>query len=186
MRLRTLSNCAFALSLPLSGVAMGASVVDREGIELGLLLSSNRNGEVSLLTSEGFLAQVSSENGSLQGPDASGETVYLDSSCTGAKYVRNVPIRPYVFRKGMDVLYVGHDSPIMLSPGTSYYIWAQIPPIPFPACHEVQITPSSGINFVDPWRLNDHEVTGIGSGPFKAPLRISVWSGYGDGFEVRS
>ena len=174
----------FALVASCSGTA--GTVYDREDFELGTFLSVNRNGETAILTSKGFIALVSGGNGSLQGPQEGGETAYLDSTCAGEAYVLNVPIRPYVFRKGAEILMVGNEVPTVLAPGSSYFIWAQVSPNPFPTCHEISVTPEIGIIFVDPKRLNDPAITGIGNGPFDPPLRVTSWSGFNTGFEPKA
>lgn len=188
---RSLMVIVFA-ALPLANAASQSgllTVTDGVGTTVGRLVSLE-GGDLTIITARGYLVYLRGRTGAIVSPDESGGTAYLSPDCSGQPFAKNVYIKPLVFlsdwnaSQGFEVMYVRGDSvQVTLNPGETYYQWGTIGPNPTLVCFGTQFQIGNDPVRLTPMYPNDLSETGIGSGPFVPPFKISAIAIFQDGFE---
>lgn len=166
--------------------APGLIARDSNGVLLGTLVSTDSRGWSTVLTAHGYLVPITPE-GEIGDQDGYGSGYFVNPDCSGQVYAMDPPIAPVVYRNGGNatgVSRIDRDAPALtLQVGDVYYGFVTnggdgSPP----TCTGRKVT-FRAVQML-PIHPNDQERTGIGNGPFKMPIRVSLTGVFSSGFET--
>ena len=188
--IRVIVACVLSASalLVAPSESKAVSVSDANGVVLGDFVSISTE-YIVFTTSTGFLGYVDPISNKLARPPFTEGTYYLGSDCTGQAYAIGSLVRPVVFGStnyppaGEGVFYLAVDAAtITLSVGQIYSFWSSTPPNPAVFCSSRDVQPGDLPQLV-PVSPNDPNVTGLPSGPFLPPFKLTMRSIFEDGFD---